>query len=160
VRKAGETLVPSGFGPIPDNGAFKVKQESLGTFSRPIIGVARKLSHVTDGQSNSFLVGEFVHRNCQFGAFQEEPPGNVRPWYVSGFSDAPYAFKILEYPPNICVTRNDIPFNYLPMGSFHPGITQFALIDGSVHIVADDIDLEVYKHFATVNGGEVEGELP
>lgn len=159
VRKQGEKTVASGFGPIPDNGAFRVKQESLGTFSRPIIGVPVKLSQITDGQSNSFLIGEFVHRNCEFSTPREDPPGNVRPWYLSGFSDAPYAFKVLEHPPNICVTRNDIQFNYLPMGSFHPGVTLFALVDGSVHIVTDGIDLETYKDFATVNGGEVENGL-
>jgi len=127
----------------------------LNTFSRPLIGVARKLSQITDGQSNSFLIGEFVHRNCEFGSFTEEAPGNVRPWYVAGFTDAPYSFKVLENPPNICVTRFDINFNYLPLGSFHPGITQFAFVDGSVHLIADNIELEVYKDLATVNGDEV-----
>jgi prepilin-type N-terminal cleavage/methylation domain-containing protein len=160
VQNAGEKLIPSGFGPVPNNGAFTAKQEVLNTFSRPLIGVARKLSQISDGQSKSFLIGEFVHRDCQFGAFKEEAPGNVRPWYLGGFTDAPYAFKILENPPNVCVTRFDIQFNYLPMGSFHPGITQFAFVDGSVHIVPDDIDLKVYKALATVNGGETGNALP
>jgi prepilin-type N-terminal cleavage/methylation domain-containing protein len=158
VRNAGEKLIASGFGPIPNNGAFTVKQEIVSVFSRPLVGVPRTLSQITDGQSNSFLIGEFVHRDCEFGRFKEEAPGNVRPWYISGFSDAPYSFKILENPPNVCVSRFDpdfIQFNYLPMGSFHPGITQFAFIDGSVHIVSDDVDLVVYKDFATVNGSEV-----
>jgi prepilin-type N-terminal cleavage/methylation domain-containing protein len=160
VRKDGETLVPSGFGPIPNNGAFTARQEIVSTFSRPLIGVERKLQQITDGQSNSFLIGEFVHRNCQFGTFTEESPGNVRPWYLGGYTDAPYQFKVLENPPNVCVSRNDIQFNYLPMGSFHPGITQFAVVDGSVHVIADDVDLQVYKDYATVNGGEVADGLP
>jgi prepilin-type N-terminal cleavage/methylation domain-containing protein len=156
VRNAGEKIIPSADGPIPNNGAFNVKQEILSTFSRPLVGVPRKLSQITDGQSNSFLIGEFVHRNCAFQSFTEEAPGNVRPWYVSGWTGAPYSFKILENPPNICVSRFDpINFNYLPLGSFHPGITQFAFVDGSVHVIADDIELEVYKDLATVNGGEV-----
>jgi prepilin-type N-terminal cleavage/methylation domain-containing protein len=155
VRGAGEKLITSGFGPIPNNGAFTVKLEGGGVFGGRLVGVPRKLSQITDGQSNSFLIGEYVHRNCEFGRFTEEAPGNARPWYLSGFSDAPYAFKILENPPNICVSRFGIQFNYLPMGSFHPGITQFVLVDGSVHIISDDINLEVYKDFATVNGGEV-----
>jgi hypothetical protein len=79
---------------------------------------------------------------------------------VSGYLDAPYSFKILENPPNICVTRNDIQFNYLPMGSFHPGVTHFAMIDGSVHVVADGIELKLYRDLATVNGGEVESGSP
>ncbi len=155
VRDNGEKLIPSGFGPIPNNGAFNVTLETLGATPR-LVGVSRKFSQVTDGQSNSFLIGEFVHRNCRLGNFTEEAPGNVRPWYVSGYTDAPYAFKILENPPNVCVSRLDpIHFNYLPLGSFHPGITQFAFVDGSVHIIADSIELEVYKDLATVNGNEV-----
>jgi hypothetical protein len=46
------------------------------------------------------------------------------------------------------------------MGSFHPGITQFVFVDGSVHVINDDIDLEVYKDFATVDGGDVSGPWP
>jgi len=158
VRNRGETLIPSGFGAVPDNGAFLIEQRTIGSGARPqlaVVGRARGLREITDGQSNSFLIGEFVHRDCEFGALIEEPPANVRPWYVSGFSDAPYAFKVLENPPNVCVTRGDINFNYLPLGSFHNGITQFAFVDGSVHVITDDIDLEVYKDMATVNGGEV-----
>jgi hypothetical protein len=160
VRKNGEKLIPTGFGQIPNNGAFTMKQENLSIFSKPVVGIPRKLSQIVDGQSNSFLIGEFVHRNCEFGAFTEEAPGNLRPWYLSGFSDAPYSFKVLEKSPNDCATRNDTPFNHLPMGSFHPGITQFAFVDGSVHIIANDILVEAYQDFATVNGEEVEGDLP
>ena len=65
----------------------------------------------------------------------------------------------MEYAPNSCVDRNaGINFNYLPMGSFHRGITQFVNVDGSVHIVSDDIDLTLYKGMATVRGGEVLAE--
>lgn len=155
VRNKGELLVPSSFGPVPNNGAFTVTQVRVAGKPPSLIGVPRKLQQITDGQSNSFLIGEFVHRNCQFGGFTEDAPGNVRPWYVAGFADAPYSFRILENPPNVCVSRADINFNYLPLGSFHPGITQFAFADGSVHSITDDIDLEVYKDIATVNGGEV-----
>lgn len=159
VRKTGELLIPSGFGQIPNNGAFTAKQEGSGLVKQ-LVGAGRRLSQITDGESNSFLIGEFVHRNCQFGSLTEEAPGNVRPWYVAGYSDAPYAFKILENPPNVCVSRADINFNYLPLGSFHSGITQFAYVDGSVHIITNDIDLPVYKDLATVNGGEIVNAAP
>jgi prepilin-type N-terminal cleavage/methylation domain-containing protein len=160
VQSSGEKMINSAFGPIPDNGAFTVKQETVGN-SAALVGVRRKLSQITDGQSNSFMIGEYVHRNCEFGVFKEEPPGNTRPWYLSGYQDAPYLFKILENPPNVCVSRAlGIQFNYLPMGSFHPGITHFAKVDGSVHVVADNIDLTLYKNLATVRGGEIIAEQP
>ena len=155
------TTIPSGFGRIPDNGAFTVKKETLG-----LIGSRRKLSQITDGQSNSFMIGEYVHRNCRLGVFQEDPPGsgnfapgNMRPPYLSGYLDAPYQFKVVEYAPNTCLDRNlGINFNYLPMGSFHKGITQFVNVDGSVHIISDDIDLALYKGMATVRGEEILAE--
>lgn len=159
VQSGGEKLIPSGFGPIPDNGAFTVKQELNGT-TLVLVGARRKLSQITDGQSNSLMIGEFVHRNCQFGAFKEDPPGNTRPYYVSGYQDAPYQFRVCEYGPNVCVSRADKPFNYLPMGSFHPGVTLFAKVDGGVHIVADSIDLATYKNLATVRGGEIIADSP
>jgi hypothetical protein len=43
------------------------------------------------------------------------------------------------------------------MGSFHPGITQFAFVDGGVHVIADAIEIDVYKALATVNGEESVG---
>jgi prepilin-type N-terminal cleavage/methylation domain-containing protein len=153
------TMIPSAFGPIPNNGAFTVKRVVTSSGFQ-LIGAKRKLSQITDGQSNSFMIGEYVHRNCEFGQLKEEPPGNTRPWYLSGFQDAPYLFKILENPPNVCVTRNSIQFNYLPMGSFHPGITLFVRVDGSVQPVSNGIDLALYKAFATVRGDEVIGEQP
>ncbi|WP_197530807.1 DUF1559 family PulG-like putative transporter [Bythopirellula polymerisocia] len=165
VRNRGEALIASSFGSIPDNGAFLMEEIRYGGGARPKIariGRERKLAEIQDGQSNTFMIGEFVHRACCLGQLVEAPPGNVRPWYVSGFSDGPYAFKVLETSPNACVVRNSgdcvtgnaINFNYLPLGSFHPGTTQFVNIDGSVHSISDDIDIEIYKDLATANGEE------
>jgi hypothetical protein len=126
--------------------------------TQQLVGVRRKLSQITDGQSNSLMIGEFVHRDCQFGQFKEDAPGNVRPWYLSGYQDAPYQFKIADSVPNTCARRADTQFNYLPMGSFHPGITMFVKVDGSVHVVNDNIDVTTYKALATVRGNEVISE--
>jgi prepilin-type N-terminal cleavage/methylation domain-containing protein len=165
VRNRGETLYNSSFGRLPDNGAFTmIEIPGTSTFQpKTLVGYARKLEEISDGQSNSLMIGEFVHRDCCFSALVEEPPGNTRPWYLAGFTDGPYNMKVAETPPNACVVRNaanciagtPTNFNHLPMGSFHPGITQFAFIDGSVHNIADGIELEVYKDVATVNGDEV-----
>lgn len=47
------------------------------------------------------------------------------------------------------------PFNDLPFGSFHPGVTHFVRADGGTEVIANDIDLAVYAAFASRNGGEV-----
>jgi hypothetical protein len=39
--------------------------------------------------------------------------------------------------------------------SRHPGGVQFACADGSVHFVANDIGLGLYRALATMAGGEV-----
>ncbi len=154
VRSSNQELTPSGFGPIPLNGAFLMTQELVGRFPTAV-GKARTLRQIKDGTSKSFMIGEYVHRNCELGQFTEPHPGNIRPWYLAGFGAAPYSFKVAESPPNSCVTRNDTHFNYLPFGSYHSGVCNFGLVDGSVHAVAENIDLEVYKDYATVNGQEV-----
>jgi prepilin-type N-terminal cleavage/methylation domain-containing protein len=150
------------YGDIPDNGAFMVTLEKV-TGALKMVGERRKLSQITDGQSNSFMIGEYVHRDCRLGAFLEplETNLNVRPWYIGSYADAPYHMKVIEYPPNACLSRADgIPFNHLPMGSYHPGITLFAHVDGSVVGIADGIDLQLYKNIATVRGGEVSTSAP
>jgi prepilin-type processing-associated H-X9-DG protein len=53
------------------------------------------------------------------------------------------------------VNRPPIDFNYLPMGSLHPGVTQFAFVDGSVHVMADAIERTTFQHLATANGDDV-----
>jgi len=155
--------VTSTFGPIPKNGAFTV--ERVVTPKKPkgeFRGRERKGSEITDGQSNTLMIGEFVHRDvqpCQ-GVNCDQAPGSVRPWYLGGYQDAPYSFKTVELTPNVQINRDAIVFNHLPMGSFHPGVTQFAYVDGSVHIIADGVQLLPFYYLATADGGDVvEGSL-
>jgi prepilin-type N-terminal cleavage/methylation domain-containing protein len=108
--RSGQTTISSGEGSIPDNGAFTMQKSGPGKFDPPI-GKARGLGEITDGQSNTMLIGEYVHVNCQFQeVVPEDVPGNIRPWYVAGFSDVPYAMKVLEMPP-IFVFTGKIPLS-------------------------------------------------
>jgi prepilin-type N-terminal cleavage/methylation domain-containing protein len=149
-------FVSSGFGPIPTNGVFAVEiVPKAGSPAGRFAGRQRRGSEITDGQSNTLMIGEFVHRNCLPGQPCDPPPGNVRPWYLGGFQRAPYSFKVIEFTPNVQVNRPPIDFNYLPMGSLHPGVTQFAFVDGSVHVMADAIERTTFQHLATANGDDV-----
>jgi hypothetical protein len=154
--------ITSSYGPYPIDGAgaFTVGRQAVG-FLQQLIGVRRKLSQITDGQSKSFLIGEYVHRDCVLSVVSTEPGRlNMRPWYLSGFADAAYQIKVLELTPNTCATRDTTQFNYLPMGSYHPGLIQFAYIDGSVHVVTDSIDRALYQALGTTAYNEVIPELP
>lgn len=43
--------------------------------------------------------------------------------------------------------------------SFHPGGAQVALVDGSVRFAAETVNIDVWRGFATRDGGEVPGDL-
>ena len=52
------------------------------------VGRGRRLGEISDGQSNTLLIAEYVHVNCEFGQIiADDIPGNVRPWYLGGFGD-------------------------------------------------------------------------
>ncbi len=148
-------------GDIPLNGAMTVEPVPVGRGQRAALR-ERPLREITDGQSNSLMIGEFVHRDCCFGQPIEDPPGNVRPWYLSEFQEFTYDMKVITRTPNTCVQRQPgacvseivVAFNHIPTGSFHPGTTLFAYVDGSVHTIADEVDEDVFQALATVNGGE------
>jgi prepilin-type processing-associated H-X9-DG protein len=99
---------------------------------------------VTDGTSNTFMVGEcVVSQDYHSAAF---------------FSDGSWA-------------SCGIPINYFLIGvsddeirarwnevrgfkSLHPGGVQFVMVDGSVHFVNESIDHNIYRGLATRDGGE------
>lgn len=139
----------STYGKMPHNGTFGW-------------GFRRKIHEITDGQSKTFAMGEFVHRDFKRGSFVR-PPGNVRSWILGANSNfGSYSFKVAELRPNTVIDRiaDGVPFNHLPMGSKHVGMTLFLLVEGSVFSVGDDIALDVYQSMATVDSGEDQTYVP
>ncbi len=137
-----EVVASSSYGDMPKNGPFGWK-------------LKRRADDVRDGLSNTLFIGEFVHSDKSGAYFGY--PGNVRGWIMSNNGDfGSYAFKVAEYVVNAPVDRmaNNIPFNHLPMGSFHPGGANFLAGDGSVHFVTESIERDVYRSLCTVDGGE------
>ncbi len=143
------------------NGAFTIEKRPTGS-GFEYYGRQRKARQITDGQSKTALIGEFVHSDCAIPPLPN-PTSNVRPWYLAGSQPSLaaipdiYSVKSLESTPNTCRQRNATAvWNVLPMGSFHPGVTQFTFVDGSVHNITDDVDRDLYRSLATVDGGEIE----
>ena len=137
-------VVPSQYGDMPKNGMFGWEYQ-------------RSLREVTDGLSNSLAIGEFVHRDRVGGSQWAPPPGNVRPWILgSNGGGGSYSFKVCEFSPNTDIDRaaDGVVFNHLPMGSDHPGVTNFLYGDGSVRAITDGTDLYLFQAQATVNGEE------
>jgi prepilin-type N-terminal cleavage/methylation domain-containing protein len=145
-----DKLPSPGYGDLPVNGAFVWGAQP------------RRLKDITDGTSNTLLLGEFVHTDRLPGPYHDLP-GNIRTWIggAPGNLGAPdekpsYAFKVVIYAPNTQIDRaaDQTPYNHLPFGSFHVAGANFALADASVRFISDNVDIDAYKAAATVDGEE------
>ena len=132
----------AGQGKVPMNGMFG-------------IGFARRISSIKDGLSNTLAMGEFAHfeRTMYF----TDPPGNDRAW-ILGTSDTfgTIGSRVIVYAINSTVDRytDGNGYNWLPLGSCHPGGMNGLLADGSVIFLSESIELDLYRKLATVAGGE------
>lgn len=140
-----------------------------------------KGSWVTDGTSNTIMVGEkwYQPRAWTLGVYwtaagrsapptQEETPLNSASSSCKNIN--------IKYPPNpnfeitgyynshdnatdrptaSASAPKTISFNDLPFGSFHAGGVNFGRADGSVQFINDNIDLVTYGALASRNGDEV-----
>jgi len=119
---------------------LKPGDSSTGMFGRNYI--KRKFREVTDGLSNTILIGETIPEQCIYQA---------------------------TYGPNFSLAGTSIPLNTFeppckaPPGchnlacgfkSYHPGGAQFAFVDGSVHLINETIDYQLYNELGTRAGGE------
>jgi prepilin-type N-terminal cleavage/methylation domain-containing protein/prepilin-type processing-associated H-X9-DG protein len=155
IFNANEQPVPaSGFcagcdGTFQGDGVFYLEWEDLITPSLDN-RKGNRISDITDGTSNTFMLGEGL-------VF----PGDFAAW-AHGYS----AFRTCGILPN--VTRPDgtaFPTgwagwpNNFGLSSKHSGGVQIAFADGSVHFVINTIDFAIYRAMATIKGGEV-AQLP
>lgn len=114
--------------------------------------------NVTDGTSNTFAIGESVPKYC------------VHTWWW-WFNGVTATCSIPLNAPPVCTSNpqaskdqllvqcaGDWPNNY-SFYSQHTGGGHFALVDGSVRFVSDNIDLGLYRSLSTIDGGEVIGEF-
>jgi len=111
--------------------------------------VTTRLSDITDGTSNTLAVGETVAAWTKWA------------WWFSfnastGTCAIPLNYKVdgIRCEDNI----TDWAHNYGFM-SRHTGGANFALADGSVKFISQSIDLGLYRHLATIQGGEFVGEF-
>ena len=121
----------------------RISEPCNGIFWRNSYDNPVKLKRVTDGTSNTFLVGEsIVEQDLHSAAY---------------FSDGDWATCsiqlnfTLEGNPNI---YKDQWYNFRGFASRHPGGAEFAMVDGSVHFLAEGIDQKIYEALATKDGGE------
>ncbi|MCI0381157.1 MAG: DUF1559 domain-containing protein [Gemmataceae bacterium] len=128
------------------NGSFDGHAQGDGIFYRRDFLRRLRLTHIKDGTSNTFMIGEDLP---------------LRTWWCSW----PYANNAIgtcAIPPNVKKAdgKDYATWNWQNNESFrslHPGGLHFAFADGSVRFISDAIALTTYRATATIQGGEVSG---
>jgi len=121
-------------------------------------GIPTRIRDITDGTSNSLMVGEISFAQNGLAAWF---------WFNGVLSTA--AFPInrraecpagvgLPLVPGWNACWEDWP-NAQGFASQHIGGAHFALCDGSVRFISQNIDLATYRNLATIQGGEIVGEF-
>ena len=132
---------PKDFGSEPDchDGA---PEGCNGIFWRNNYAYDITLRRVTDGTSNTFLVGETVVEQDHHSA--------------AYFSDGDWAS--CNMPLNYFEDLDSVIEKWFDVRGFrsrHPGGAQFAFVDGSVHFISEGIDHQTYRALSTRDGGEL-----
>lgn len=101
---------------------------------------------ISDGTTNTLLVGESAFGNPDFQG--------TRAWWVGGHAEWMFTSKNVTYSVNSGdrpgPLRNDIGF-----GSLHPGGCHFAMVDGSVQFLSENVDIVVLYSLAGRSDGQL-----
>ena len=132
-----------------------------------LAGPAVRLTDITDGASNTLLLGEHANREPRwlpvFGArFAPDPdgPSYVAGGYASGpFAQASNPFNYRLPPKAVGALPADLvaywAWRVWSFGSDHPGGAGVARCDGSARSVADGIAPATFAALGTIDGDEV-----
>ena len=116
-----------------------------GLFFRVTYQEPKRFASITDGLSNTLMIGEDVVLHN----------GSSAAYYANG--DYCACHGPINYKPN-----PPAPLEWLNVTTFrsnHPGGAQFAIADGSVRFVSQSTDQLLYRGLCTRSGGEV-GVIP
>jgi prepilin-type N-terminal cleavage/methylation domain-containing protein/prepilin-type processing-associated H-X9-DG protein len=144
-------------GGTANNGVIFVRAYDRGPPNQPKIPFTEskvKMKSITDGTSHTFMLGEISWL-----------AGPQRIWAVGSASFTipsrfNYTAKNVQHPLNYCfradTTNNpnqqppaSCDNNSMSFGSLHPGGTHFAMCDGSVQFIREDVTLAVLRALAS-----------
>jgi len=100
-----------------------------------------RLGNITDGTSNTFMIGESMH------SFDQHTGGWAMPNYVNGTCAIPLNYADTAHTYTYWQDRYSFH-------SKHSGGANFCLADGSVRFVSDGVDIAIYRAMGTIRGKE------
>lgn len=103
-----------------------------------------KMSDVTDGHSNTIMIGESL-----YGFWADGYSCCVRVWNDTTHPDLWDTYWAVLVPT---LQGTNITLQYFSFGSAHGDLANFALADGSTRSVSKRIDANVFKALSTRNG--------
>ncbi len=125
-----------------------------------------QMRDVTDGTSNTILIGEsrtstYSKDNQQMDYWLFGCPQSGG-WVLGGLGGTEYSeglgSAVVRINANLDPNFHGVLME-MAFGSYHVGGAQFALADGSVRFMSENMDLKTYQALATRQGGEVVGEF-
>jgi prepilin-type N-terminal cleavage/methylation domain-containing protein/prepilin-type processing-associated H-X9-DG protein len=110
-----------------------------------------RIADITDGTSNTFLVGEYATiTNSPVRAYWGVS------WGYFNLSSCGPDPAVRGLPDSLaCNALSGGPRCNRAFASLHPGGMNFVLCDGSVRFISTNIDAVLYQNLATIAGGEV-----
>lgn len=102
---------------------------------------------ITDGTSNTFAIGEALPSRCSHNW-----------WYWFNGTTATCSVPLNYYALNTAITAGDWNHNY-SFASAHVGGGHFAMADGSVKFISENMNLQTYRDLASIGGNEI-SQLP
>jgi len=157
---------PNGFSPQADERATPNLGNTPGRkgyLVNPVKGAKRRLAEVTDGSSNSIMVGEKSIPATRLGV----DGGDNENWHNSGWDEDNVRWHfmpsgdtdIINTPPFLNMATNSGTVWRRHFGSAHSGGYNAVFGDGSVRFIKFTIDPTTHRFLCTIDDGGVIGDF-
>jgi prepilin-type N-terminal cleavage/methylation domain-containing protein/prepilin-type processing-associated H-X9-DG protein len=132
--------------PDPITGSYDGLDLGNGIFYRSDGYRPLTLVGITDGTSNTFMIGEDMHN------YDQHCGGWPYPNYANATCGIPLNYN--DGPPGSPSPGYGDWENRYSFHSNHPGGANFCFADGTVRFVSNDVNLNTYRALATIRAGE------